>query len=363
MKTDVLVIGGGATGVGVAWDAALRGYDVTLVERGDLAEGTSGRFHGLLHSGGRYVVREPRAAQECVRENAILRELLADCIEDTGGLFVCTPDDDEAYTELFLAGARRAGLAVEEVSIDAWKTCWSLARGAAEHGARILTRHRVVALHTAASGAITGARLHDEHVDVEAGFVLNASFARRGIDIVGTSTSCTLMLKREALEILELHDDELRLVSERTYDICEYLLALHERGELDADPGRRGRGERRGVLWRGGDLRAQTREIRDRDGGRRCTRVSCSTAPTDFRTTGNTGGTMHDDEHDREFSEGQEALPDDAPGKHVERDFAEGQEEAPKGEQHEGRFSEGQEERPHPEKEKGRFSEGQERDG
>ena len=56
MQTDVLVIGGGATGVGVAWDAALRGYDVTLVERGDLAEGTSGRFHGLLHSGGRYAV-------------------------------------------------------------------------------------------------------------------------------------------------------------------------------------------------------------------------------------------------------------------------------------------------------------------
>ena len=73
MQTDVLVIGGGATGVGVAWDAALRGYDVTLVERGDLAEGTSGRFHGLLHSGGRYVVKDPLAAEECVVENAALR--------------------------------------------------------------------------------------------------------------------------------------------------------------------------------------------------------------------------------------------------------------------------------------------------
>ncbi|MDA0171671.1 anaerobic glycerol-3-phosphate dehydrogenase subunit C [Solirubrobacter taibaiensis] len=63
-----------------------------------------------------------------------------------------------------------------------------------------------------------------------------APFAREGIDIVGTSTSCTLMLKREALEILELHDDkDLRIVSERTYDICEYLLGLHERGELDTE--------------------------------------------------------------------------------------------------------------------------------
>ena len=91
LSTDVLVIGGGATGTGVAWDAALRGFDVVLVDRADLAEGTSGRFHGLLHSGGRYAVKDPHAAEECVAENAILREVAADCIEDTGGFFVTTP--------------------------------------------------------------------------------------------------------------------------------------------------------------------------------------------------------------------------------------------------------------------------------
>ena len=72
LSTDVLVIGGGATGTGVAWDAALRGLDVVLVERGDLATGTSGRFHGLLHSGGRYAVKDPSAADECARENIIV---------------------------------------------------------------------------------------------------------------------------------------------------------------------------------------------------------------------------------------------------------------------------------------------------
>ena len=117
MQTDVLVIGGGATGVGVAWDAALRGYDVTLVERGDLAEGTSGRFHGLLHSGGRYVVKDPLAAEECVDENAILRQIIPDCIEDTGGLFVSTPDDDPAYPEQFLEGCAKAKLPAEEISV------------------------------------------------------------------------------------------------------------------------------------------------------------------------------------------------------------------------------------------------------
>jgi glycerol-3-phosphate dehydrogenase subunit C len=63
-----------------------------------------------------------------------------------------------------------------------------------------------------------------------------APFAREGVDIVGTSTSCTLMLKREALEILGMEDDpELRDVSGRVFDICEYLLAMHERGELKTD--------------------------------------------------------------------------------------------------------------------------------
>ena len=61
-----------------------------------------------------------------------------------------------------------------------------------------------------------------------------APAARDGVDIVGTSTSCTLMLKREAREILELDADrDLRLVSEHVYDICEYLVMLLDRGELD----------------------------------------------------------------------------------------------------------------------------------
>lgn len=61
-------------------------------------------------------------------------------------------------------------------------------------------------------------------------------YARRGYDIVATSTSCGLMLKREAMEMLDLEDDEdLRTVSAHTYDICEYLVMLHERGELATD--------------------------------------------------------------------------------------------------------------------------------
>ena len=152
----------------MAWDAALRGFDVVLVDRADLAEGTSGRFHGLLHSGGRYAVKDPHAAEECVAENAILRQVAADCIEDTGGFFVTTPFDDPAYADRFAQGCRDTGVPCEEIdpaqalreeprlnpeisrafrvpdaSIDVWKTVWAMARGAQQRGARVLPYHGV----------------------------------------------------------------------------------------------------------------------------------------------------------------------------------------------------------------------------
>ncbi|MGH9182343.1 MAG: anaerobic glycerol-3-phosphate dehydrogenase subunit C [Acidimicrobiales bacterium] len=62
-----------------------------------------------------------------------------------------------------------------------------------------------------------------------------APYAHRGLPIVATSTSCGLMLKREAHEILGLDDPDLHVVSDHLYDICELLLDLHERGELRTD--------------------------------------------------------------------------------------------------------------------------------
>ncbi len=63
-----------------------------------------------------------------------------------------------------------------------------------------------------------------------------APHARDGTLIVGNATSCTLMLKREAREILGLeHDPDLALVSRQTYDVCELLLEQHDRGELRLD--------------------------------------------------------------------------------------------------------------------------------
>jgi glycerol-3-phosphate dehydrogenase subunit C len=60
-----------------------------------------------------------------------------------------------------------------------------------------------------------------------------AEFARAGVRIVGTSTSCTFALKAEYRELLDLHHDDARAVADATWDICELLLDLHDRGELD----------------------------------------------------------------------------------------------------------------------------------
>jgi glycerol-3-phosphate dehydrogenase len=207
LECEVLVIGGGSTGVGVARDAAMRGFSVVLVERGDLATGTTGRFHGLVHSGGRYAVKDPQAARECIAENIVLRRIAADCIEDTGGLFVTTPIDDPDYADRFIQGCKDTGVPVEEIPVaealrreprlnrrisramvvpdaaaDAWKTVWTCARSAMEYGAMILPYHEVIAM-TRDSDRVTGiiARNPDgTEVQIRAQVTVNASGAWAG---------------------------------------------------------------------------------------------------------------------------------------------------------------------------------------
>jgi glycerol-3-phosphate dehydrogenase len=112
-EPTVLVVGGGATGAGVARDLALRGVDVTLAERGGLGSGTSGRSHGLLHSGARYAEADRIGAEECIAENQILREVAGECIRDTGGLFLQLERDDPAYFDEKRAACEEVGIETE----------------------------------------------------------------------------------------------------------------------------------------------------------------------------------------------------------------------------------------------------------
>lgn len=116
LSPEVLIIGGGATGTGIARDLAMRGADVLLAEAGDLCAGASGGNHGMLHSGGRYAVKDPHAAAECAAEGAVLKRIAGFCIEDCGGMFVSLPGDDPDYPDRFIASCRGAGVWTEEMT-------------------------------------------------------------------------------------------------------------------------------------------------------------------------------------------------------------------------------------------------------
>ncbi|SFL60703.1 glycerol-3-phosphate dehydrogenase [Halogranum rubrum] len=205
MKTTVLVVGGGATGVGVARDLAMRGVDVTLVERGGLSSGTSGRSHGLLHSGARYAEADALGAQECLRENDILRDIAGEAIRDTGGLFVSLGDDDSEYFEEKLAACHEHDIPAEEISVEEARELVSdlaadvarimhvpdgviypsrlvaaNAASAEEHGATMFTHAPLENLHVE-DGRVVAADVGGSVGDtVEAEYVVNATGAWAG---------------------------------------------------------------------------------------------------------------------------------------------------------------------------------------
>lgn len=107
---DIIIIGGGATGAGIARDCSLRGVRSLLLERSDISTGATGRNHGLLHSGARYAVTDHESAVECIQENMILRKIAAHCVEETDGLFISLPEDGLEYQSVFVEACRKAGI-------------------------------------------------------------------------------------------------------------------------------------------------------------------------------------------------------------------------------------------------------------
>jgi glycerol-3-phosphate dehydrogenase len=118
LKTEVLIIGGGATGVGIARDLSLRRIPSLLIEKGDFTSGASGRNHGLLHSGARYAVSDPEAAKECISENRILKRIAPHCLQATGGLFISLPEDGLEFRDLFLTSCEKVDIPITLLSRD-----------------------------------------------------------------------------------------------------------------------------------------------------------------------------------------------------------------------------------------------------
>ncbi|MCL4398955.1 FAD-dependent oxidoreductase [Candidatus Parvarchaeota archaeon] len=120
-KTKIAVIGAGAIGSAIAHDLSSRGFKVSVVEKGNIIGGTSGRFHGLLHSGARYAANDIKTARESVQDNKVISRIAGHCVEDTGGLFISLEGEDDSYKEAFLKGCAKAGIECRPVDIESLK--------------------------------------------------------------------------------------------------------------------------------------------------------------------------------------------------------------------------------------------------
>lgn len=200
---DIIVIGGGITGAGIARDCALRGLKVLLVEKFDMTNGATGRNHGLLHSGARYAVTDNESATECIQENMILRKIARHCVEETDGLFITLPEDDLSYQKTFVTACQNAGIRadiiapeeairlepsvnptligavrVPDASIDPFRLTTANVLDARLHGAEILTYHEVTSFiinQTRMEGVVMRDNLTGETREAYAKIIVNAS--------------------------------------------------------------------------------------------------------------------------------------------------------------------------------------------
>lgn len=204
LETTVVVIGGGATGMGALRDLSMRGVPAILLEQGGIANGTSSRFHGLLHSGARYVVNDPASAKECIEENMILRRIGKQCVEESEGFFVLTPKDDPGFVKPWLEGCKAAGIDAQEVpvkkalelepemakdiiccyrvpdsSIDGFRLVLHNRMSAQKYGGQALNYHQVTGILKNNNGKVYGVeavnRMTGEKLEVRCRYIINAS--------------------------------------------------------------------------------------------------------------------------------------------------------------------------------------------
>ncbi len=195
---DVVVVGGGVNGLGVARDAAQRGLKVALFERNDLAFGASGNSSGMIHGGVRYLSADPSVTEQSCRDSghiqAIAPHLLFRIpflmtIEDTfkkRALFplvdafftayddyqplkrgkphtILTPEELQIL-EPGLVGKLMGGLSFDEWGIDGARLCVANAVDAHERGARLFVGATVeVVERDPSTGEVLAVRYRDRH--------------------------------------------------------------------------------------------------------------------------------------------------------------------------------------------------------
>ncbi len=208
---DVVVVGGGATGCGVAVDAASRGFSVLLVEASDFGQGTSSRSTKLVHGGVRYLaqgriglVREALRERELLRQNAPHLVSVLSILVPAANLFEAAKFTVGLKLYDFLAGSQGFGTSryisgpemyrrMPQIApsgfvsatqyfdgqFDDTRMLIALVRTALDHGALTLNYCPLVGLDKDLGGQIRGVQLRDdesgEELEVAARVVINAT--------------------------------------------------------------------------------------------------------------------------------------------------------------------------------------------
>ena len=208
---DMLIVGGGATGMGIAVDAASRGYDILLIDQSDFGKGTSSRSTKLVHGGVRYLQQgNITLVMEALKERGILRENAPHLVHDLafivpnydwweapfygvglkvydllagrygfGPSKILSTNETVKRIPTLKTGGLRGGVIYYDGQFDDARLLINLARTAAGQGATLLNYARVTAFSNDQAGYLNGAVFEDiesgkEH-RVRARVVINAT--------------------------------------------------------------------------------------------------------------------------------------------------------------------------------------------
>jgi glycerol-3-phosphate dehydrogenase len=182
----------------------------------------------MLHSGGRYAVKDPTSASECAVESKVLKKIASFCIEDVGGLFVSLPKDDQSYLSVFLSSCRSTGVEAHQIgegealkrepnlnqsitaavevpdaSIDPFFLAWGNVLSARETGATVLN-HAPVRFMTVEDSRITSVTFGDgkDQRTVHPEMVVNAAGAWCGRIANMASVDLPVQMDKGAMVVL-----------------------------------------------------------------------------------------------------------------------------------------------------------------
>jgi len=208
---DFIVIGGGATGVGVAVDAAARGYSVLLFEQSDFGKGTSSRSTKLVHGGVRYLEQgNISLVMEALKERGILRQNAPHLVSNLpfvvpnydwweapfyglglkvynllagkygfGDSSILSREETLRRLPTIKSDGLRGGVVYYDGQFDDARLLINLVQTAAEQGAVLLNYTRVTRITRGSDGTVDGAVARDEEtgqeIDARARVVVNAT--------------------------------------------------------------------------------------------------------------------------------------------------------------------------------------------